>query len=434
LNEINVPYLDTLNVNALDEVFKELPEKGTISYSSDKLTSNVVEMIPEGWTKKDLMDSLPEDSKIYLIAKYDVTSTSQKTKIYSRFAAPPFPKDFTPYISSVWVNDKKVNATGGEVQFTTEGKTTVKIYFKKELEFLDGFFMFTPLVEVDFSNFDVSKVTSMSSLFKTCYKLEEINYGDNFKAKGLTSMSEFFSGCLALVQVDLSKFDTSNVRTMDSMFDGCENLKKITFGNNFNTAKVTRMRRMFGNCKSLKSVDLSKFDTSSVEVFESMFEDCSSLESVDTKYIKTDSAYDISGMFEGCSSLTSVDISSFNTEKLIDISYLFSQCTGLESVNFGIIDTKQIFAMEYMLANCTLLTEVDLSNFDTPQLSTVQNLFFGSTSLKEIDISNLDCSNVETYDDIFTDLPAQGTIKYNSEKCSKIVGMLPQNWEKKDVA
>ena len=434
LNEIDVSYLDTSNVNELDDVFKDLPAVGTITYSSDKLTSNVIEMIPEKWIKKDLIDSISENSTIYLVAKYDITSTTEKTRIYSQFAIPPIYKEFTPYISSVWVNDKKVDATGGDVLFTTKGKTTVKIYFKKDLEFLDGFFMYSPLVEVDFSNIDFSKVTSISSLFKTCYKLENINFGDNLYLNNLTSMSQLFSGCLGLIQIDLSKLDTKNVVKMDSLFDYCENLQKITFGNNFNTSKVLTMRRMFGGCKSLKSVDLSKFDTSKVQSFESFFEDCSSLESVDTKYIKTDSAYDISGMFEGCSSLTSVDISSFNTGNLRDIAYLFYQCTGLEHVNFGKIDTKLIFTMEYMLANCISLTEVDLSNFDTPELSTVYNLFYGCTSLIDIDISNLDCSKVESYEDIFKDLPTKGTIKYNSDKCYKIIGMIPSTWDKKDIA
>ena len=235
LNEIDISYLDTSNVNALDDVFKDLPTVGTISYSSDKLTSNVIGMIPEKWIKKDLIDSVPEKSTIYFIAKYDIISTAQKTKINSKYAPPPIYKEFTLFVSCVWVNDKKVDATGGEVQFTTEGKTTVKIYFKKDLEFLDGFFMYTPLVEVEFSNIDFSKVISISSLFKTYYKLENINFGDNFNANSLNSMSELFSGCLGLIQIDLN---IKNVVKMDSLFENCENLKKITFGNNFNTSKL----------------------------------------------------------------------------------------------------------------------------------------------------------------------------------------------------
>ena len=40
-----------------------------------------------------------------------------------------------------------------------------------------------------------------------------------------------FASCSKLKSVDLSKFNTSNVRNMGFMFSGCSNLEKIEFGN-----------------------------------------------------------------------------------------------------------------------------------------------------------------------------------------------------------
>ena len=137
--------------------------------------------------------------------------------------------------------------------------------------------------EVDFSHMDTSKVITMAGLFKGCYKLTKIIYGDKFNTSIVTALNELFASCHGLTEVDLSKLDTKKVNTMDQMFEYSGNLKKITFGQNFNTAEVKRMRRMFANCESLKSVDLSKFNTSQVTMFESMFEGCISLESIDTK-------------------------------------------------------------------------------------------------------------------------------------------------------
>ena len=431
LNDIDVSYLDNSKVRNPEDIFKELPEEGTISYNSDKLTSNVMAQIPPKWIRKDVKDSAEDD--IYIFAKYDVSSTSTPTKLFSLYAPPPIYKDFSPYISSVVIDDKKVNVTNGEYQFTDDGKASVKIYFKKEPEFLDGFFSFSPLIEVDLSNIDASKITSMSQTFKACTKLEKINYGDNFKTTSLTSTSELFSGCSSLVEVDVSAFDTRNVNNMDAMFDYCSNLEDITFGKNFNTANVKSMRRMFGDCKKLKAVDLSSFDTSNVQNFEMMFEECVSMKTIDTEYIKTDSAFDISGMFEGCTGLTSIDI-NFNLTNVRDISSLFNGCTALRTVNFGELNTKNVVAMEYMFSQCVALTDIDLSTFRTPDLGSVDYLFYGCSALEDIDISNLDTSKIETVNGVFTGVAETGKIKYNSNKCDNIISSLPEKWTKTDIA
>ena len=40
-----------------------------------------------------------------------------------------------------------------------------------------------------------------------------------------------------IIEIDLSNFDASNVRTMQYMFYGCSNLEKIEFGN-INTSSL----------------------------------------------------------------------------------------------------------------------------------------------------------------------------------------------------
>ena len=43
------------------------------------------------------------------------------------------------------------------------------------------------------------------------------------------------------IEIDLSEFDTSEITTMESMFENCYYLQFINFGNNFNTSKVKSM-------------------------------------------------------------------------------------------------------------------------------------------------------------------------------------------------
>ena len=64
-------------------------------------------------------------------------------------------------------------------------------------------------------------------------------------------MYGFFIGCKSLTTVDISSFDTSNVRDMSSMFSGCFNLRTIYVSNSFVTTKVRTYSNMFYRCRKL---------------------------------------------------------------------------------------------------------------------------------------------------------------------------------------
>ncbi|WP_276414706.1 MucBP domain-containing protein, partial [Lactococcus garvieae] len=76
--------------------------------------------------------------------------------------------------------------------------------------------------------------------------------------------------CSALTTLDLSKFDTSNVTSMNYMFYGCSALTTLDLSK-FDTSNVTSMNYMFNGCSALTTLDLSKFDTSKVTTMNYMF-------------------------------------------------------------------------------------------------------------------------------------------------------------------
>ena len=90
---------------------------------------------------------------------------------------------------------------------------------------------------------------------------------------------------------------------------------------------------MFKSCSSLTSLDLSSFNTLNVKNFESMFSGCTSLEIITFgDYFDTSNAFGMFGMFAGCASLTSLDLSGFDTSKVADMSWMFNGCTNLVTV------------------------------------------------------------------------------------------------------
>ena len=146
--------------------------------------------------------------------------------------------DFSITPSGVLINGIPLDTPSKRV--TLEGdRNNVTLRFNIQLE--SCYQMFSDLVdiiEIDLSNFDCSKVTSMYWMFRGCSNLVTINF-KNINTNSVKIMRGLFQGCISLTSIDLSNFNTSNV---ENMF------------------------YMFANCKKLEYLDLSNFDTSNVQI------------------------------------------------------------------------------------------------------------------------------------------------------------------------
>lgn len=72
-----------------------------------------------------------------------------------------------------------------------------------------------------------------------------------------------------ITSLDLSKWDTSNVTYMSTMFDSSKFTDLNLSG--WNTSKVTEMKDMFSSTKNLKKLDLSTWNVSNVTNMQNMF-------------------------------------------------------------------------------------------------------------------------------------------------------------------
>ncbi|MEB7517251.1 immunoglobulin-like domain-containing protein [Enterococcus hirae] len=102
----------------------------------------------------------------------------------------------------------------------------------------------------------------------------EIEGLSQLDTSNVTSMESMFQGMSSVTSLDLSGFDTSNVTDMRYMFYDMSNLTNLDLSN-FNTSKVTDMASMFSSMGSITSLDVSSFDTSKVTDMSDMFADTS---------------------------------------------------------------------------------------------------------------------------------------------------------------
>ena len=166
---------------------------------------------------------------------------------------------------------------------------------------------------------DTSNVKSMQSMFSDCSSLTSV---PDINTSQVTNMSFMFSGCASLTSVP--DMNTGNVTNMSSMLSGCASLTSVP---DMNTGNVTRMNSMFSNCAALTSAP--NIDTNNVTLMHYMFNYCAALTSVPD--MNTSNVTDMFSMFNGCAALTSVP--DMNTSNVTDMRYTFQACDALTDGN-----------------------------------------------------------------------------------------------------
>ena len=137
----------------------------------------------------------------------------------------------------------------------------------------DCSYMFADLPDLETMNwtntategFQTEDVVDMSYMFKGSSKLRSIQ-GANFNTTNVRTMAHMFDGCSAFnddESLNISGFNTHNLQDMEAMFKGCSGLTDIDISN-FTTRRVYNMSELFSGCIKIKTVHIDRFDMSGV--------------------------------------------------------------------------------------------------------------------------------------------------------------------------
>ena len=219
-----------------------------------------------------------------------------------------------------------------------EGIYEIKLVFKKKLTNCSYMFCNCDnIIKIDLSSFDSSQVKNMNYMFGKCHFLEEINLA-NLETSNVTDMSYLFNKCSTLKKIIFpDSFNTNNVANMSLMFHNCFDLTEINFPPSFVTKKVKNMESMFSNCYRVKKLDLRNFETNEVINMGYMFENCAELKEI------------------------LIDPDKFKTDNVVFMGKMFYNCSNLGSVNIKKFDYSNVKYMDHMFVDCNKLKEIDLS-------------------------------------------------------------------------
>ena len=323
------------------------------------------------------------------------------------------------------------------------------------------------LTKLDVSGLDTSQVTDMDAMFAACINLTNIPVS-NFNTSKVKDMHSMFDSCFKLQSLDLSMFDTSNVTDFGYMFSGDKVMSTLHLTDNFVTEKAKDISGIFNDCEKLSNLDLSKWNVSNVTSMEkafannylikslnlsnwdtsncknsqmmfyndtaltsigntsnwnvskittthSMFEGCSKLQSLETSTWVFSSLTNADSMFNNCQSLSKLDVSNWGMGKVIHFGFMFNNCYALTSLNVSKWDTSNASNFNAMFSECRNLTNIDVSNWKTSNVTQAVNTFLNCKKLTQVAVQNWDMSSVEDLSSMFA-------------YCSSITSMDVSNW------
>ena len=238
----------------------------------------------------------------FIFIKTEATISTRKLKSVSKISLKSeeigfqyiLNESFQPLPDKILINGQEINQTAHKIEINEEG-SIIELIWNNPLSNCHAMFKgMSNILEINFTDFDTSKVTDMSKMFMDCEYLQNL---------------------------DSSSFDTSNVKDMSYMFSCCASLKNIEISN-FKTSKVTNMERMFFFCGELRYLNLDNFDTSSVINMNFMFRFCTNLQEIDISKLNTKNVKSMKAMFASCKSLDELNLTNINFSNVVDSSYM----------------------------------------------------------------------------------------------------------------
>jgi surface protein len=261
-------------------------------------------------------------------------------------------------------------------------------------------------------------------------------------------MSGTFSGCQNLTNIDVSKFNTSNVTNMSGMFGGCKELKTIYAGDGWNINKIEFSKGMFANCPNLVGGKGTKFSSevtdknhaiidggktnpgyltakgiSSVgaltqKAYAVMSPDNTTLTFYydNKKASRQGTVYELNEgknkpkwiKFDELSIAynknfkTVIFDESFKNARPVSCTYWFGgfrNLTKIEGINN--LNTSNVTDMSWMFYGCRRLTSIDVSNFDTSKVTNMCGMFSSCENLTNLDVCKFNTSKVTNMQGMF---------------------------------
>ena len=217
-------------------------------------------------------------------------------------------------------------------------------------------------------NWNTSKVTNMSGMFRGC---TAFNKPLDWNISKVTNMFGMFEGCTSFNQPlylwkNRSFFDMFRVCNMTAMFKGCTSFNQPL--NNWNVSNVNYMSNMFNGCAAFNQ-PLNNWDVSLVISMSNMFNGCTAFNQPLNNWKLSRVIY-MDDMFNGCAAFNK-PLNNWNVSHVIDMDDMFNGCAAFNQPlnNWNVF---HVLRMSRMFNGCTSFNQ-PLNNWNVSNVRDYQN-------------------------------------------------------------
>ena len=295
----------------------------------------------------------------------------------------------------------KIKLDGAEEFSFLPYKTLKELYLQEAslsaMTVLEGRFREKTVIEkfdisyAKFGAYDLGdNYLSASQMFIGCTNLKTV-IAKGFKAP--KNLSEMFSGCTKLTTVDFENCDTSKTTMMNKMFLNCSSMEDFSSLSALNTTNVTTMESMFDGCLSAHGFDSSgwaNWSTSNVTTMKNMFHFFGYKAGVTERYTVNIKNFDFSKV-KSFYQMFSCDEKEPNARDTISKIILPEGSDCVVKAAAGSTETYRMFRNRWRLE-----TIENVQYFKSEVNITDAQSTFAGTGLTELDISAFDFDKVVT--------------------------------------
>ena len=327
---------------------------------------------------------------------------------------------FSPMPTQILINGQELTPISTSHTFS-DPDNTIKLIWNTDVTICNSMFISCQMKKVDLSEFNLSNVVDMTKMFSLCSKLEEVIISNNpissnnensyIDLSKVTSMNSMFSSCIVLTSLNFSRIKAPSLVDMTKMFYGCSKLVSLDFSY-FDATQVTSLYYFCYNCGILLNINFTNSHLSSIENIGGIFYNCKKLLYLDLTTFNLSEVTNAVTAFCQCIDLKEIKFNQiYKMSKITSTKKMFQTCKNITSLDLSFIDTSNVNDMDYMFNNCYELQYLNIPNFNTTSVTSATCFFVNTPKLKYINGYSL--TDNEKMNSNFNDLPEGVTFCIN---------------------
>jgi surface protein len=268
------------------------------------------------------------------------------------------------------------------------------------------------------TNFSLNGLTTTQK--QTITEVSQWGTANEWAAQGLVRA---FNGCTNVDVTATDVPDLSKVSSLQSLFEGCSQLVNTNGSlGSWNTEKVTNMISMFRLATAFNQ-NIGLWNTEKVTNMSSMFSEATAFNQNISSW-NTELVEDMSGMFQGATAFNQ-NISSWNTEKVTNMRSMFSDATAFNQ-HIGTWNTSKVTLMDYMFYKAAAFNQ-NIGSWNTREVINMSGMFFAATAFNQ-NIGSWNTEKVTNMSSMFQQATAfnQNIGSWNTEKVTNMSSMFQQ--------